>query len=490
MKKIRKVLTLILTVCFILPCFPMTSFAADGIIFFTDLDTSVGATFTITGTVVTRNDVLGNATVQMTYDSSYLRFIEGEGVTKTADGQLTFTGAGDGRSDRVEFDMQFQALQQGTTKMKQGTATVTNKSGSTITCETGYSDISIAEGDPSLIASEATIEINGVTYSASSTFSASLIPAGFVAGEVTYKDTVYQGIVQENGDVQGLYLTGGDNSGSFYLHNPTKDTFYPCEEIMISDEKSIVVLADTANVKLDSSYGEASMSINGTEFPAWTVPDRENFYVVYASNSDGVKGLYLYDSEEHTYQRMAMKEEKDEVVTPEEKKEDVWSKISNFVTDHFLGVFAGVVCTLVVGIILLIVLAVKLRHRNLELDDLYDEYGIDLEEPPVTNKEKKGINAADEEEYLDSYDDEYDDYEDDEYDEDEEFSDEDFEEEEDDLADFREAFMEKDVDSQKNYDEYYDDDDYEDGDFNDDSLDELKDSVNTDTFEMDFIDFD
>ena len=39
-------------------------------------------------------------------------------------------------------------------------------------------------------------------------------------------------------------------------------------------------------------------------------------------------------------------------------------------------------------------------------------------------------------------------------------------------------------------DEYYDDDDYEDGDFNDDSLDELKDSVNTDTFEMDFIDFD
>ena len=488
MKKIRKVLTLILTVCFILPCFPMTSFAADGIIFFTDLDTSVGATFTITGTVVTRNDVLGNATVQMTYDSSYMRFIEGEGVTKTADGQLTFTGSGDGRSDRVEFDMQFQALQEGSTRMEQDTATVTSQGGSTVTCEAGYADISISAGDPNLIVPEATIEINGVTYSASSTFSASLIPAGFVAGEVTYKDTAYQGIVQENGDIQGLYLKGGDNSGSFYLYNPTKDTFYPCEEIMISDEKSIVILADTANVKLDSSYGEASMSINGTEFPAWTVPDRENFYVVYASNSDGVKGLYLYDSEEHTYQRMAMKEEKDEVVTPEEKKEDVWSKISNFVTDHFLGVFVGVVCTLIVGIVLLIVLGVKLRHRNLELDELYDEYGIDLDESPVTRKEK--INAVDEEDYLDFYNDEYDDYEDDEYDEDEEFSDEDFEEEEDDLADFRKAFIAKKVESQKNYDEYYNDDDYEDDDYNDDSRDELKDSVNTDTFEMDFIDFD
>lgn len=481
MKKIRKVLTLILTVCFILPCFPMTSFAADGIIFFTDLETSVGATFTITGTVVTRNDVLGDATVQMSYDSSCIRFIEGEGVTKTTDGQLTFNGSGDGRSDRVEFDMQFQALQQGSTRMEQGTATVTNKSGATITCETGYADISISEGDPGLIAPESSIEIDGVPYNASSTFSTSLIPAGFVVGEVTYKDTVYQGIVQENGDIQGLYLTGGGNNGAFYLYNPTKDTFYPCEEILISDEKSIVVLADTAGVKLDDKYGEASMSINGTEFPVWTVPDRENFYVVYASNSDGEKGLYLFDSEERTYQRMAISEEKDEV-TPEKKKEDVWTRILDFVTEHFLSVFAGIVCTVIVGIILLIVLAVKLHHRNLELDDLYDEYGIDLDEAPVKNKEKKKTGKKknvvdDKDDYLDAYDeDEYEDA----YDDEDEYY-----EEDDDLADFREAFQEQKVKTQKNYDEYYDEDDYEDDDF-----DELKSSVNTDTFEMDFIDFD
>ena len=133
MKKMRKILALILTVCFILPCFPITSFAASGIIFFTDLETAVGETFTVTGTVVTKNDVLGKATVQMSYDSSYLRFVEGNGVTQNSEGQLTYTGSGDGSSDRVEFTMQFQALAQGTTRIEQGTATVTNKRNAAVT---------------------------------------------------------------------------------------------------------------------------------------------------------------------------------------------------------------------------------------------------------------------------------------------------------------------------------------------------------------------
>ena len=82
-------------------------------------------------------------------------------------------------------------------------------------------------------------------------------------------------------------------------------------------------------------------------------------------------------------------------------------------------------CAFVVLIILLIVLAVKLRHRNLELDDLYDEYGIDLEEEPEKVKQsqiavKKEVAAEPEDEYLDYYeDDEYEEYEEDEYEEDE-----------------------------------------------------------------------
>lgn len=503
----RKILALILTVCFILPCFPITSFAASGIIFFTDLETAVGETFTVTGTVVTKNDVLGKATVQMSYDSNYLRFIEGDGVTQNSEGQLTYTGAGNGSSDRVEFTMQFQALAQGTTRIEQGTATVTNKQNASVTCDSGYSDITIAEGDPSLITSSTTssegIEIGGVAYTVSTSFSESSVPAGFMAGEVTYKNSTYQGIVQQNGTVQGLYLTGSDGKSGFYLYNASKDSFYPCEEIMISEDKSIVMLADISGINLKKRYDEASMSINGTEFPVWLVPDRDNFYVVYASDNEGTSGFYLYDAQENTYQRAFDVEAKDEATT-EKKSGDILTKISDFVYDNFIWVFVGVACGLVILIIILITLAVKLRHRNLELDDLYDEYGIDLEEIPEKSVKKKESKKKaskkkpqpSDDDYLDYDDEEYDDDYEDEYDED--LSDDYYDEDDnDDLADLRESFKDN-KKNQKNYDAYYNDDDYEDDEeYEDDDYeedyepdDDLKRSVNSDTFEMDFIDFD
>lgn len=509
MKKMRKILALILTVCFILPCFPITSFAASGIIFFTDLETAVGKTFTVTGTVVTKNDVLGKATVQMSYDSSYLRFIEGDGVTQNSEGQLTYTGSGNGSKDRVEFTMQFQALAKGTTRIEQGTATVTNRQNATVTCEAGYADITIAEGDPSLItsssgASSDGIEIGGTAYTISTSFSESSVPAGFMASEVTYKDATYQGIIQQNGTVQGLYLTSSEGKSAFFLYNATKDSFYPCEEIMISEDKSIVMLADISGITLKKKYDEASMSINGTEFPVWLVPDRDNFYVVYASDNEGNSGFYLYDAQDNTYQRAYDVEAQEEVST-EQKSESTLTKISNFVYDNFIWIFVGAACSLVILLIILITLAVKLRHRNLELDDLYDEYGIDLEEIPEKlskkdskkqkgSKKKKAKKQPDpsDDDYL--YDDDDDDYEDDdEYGND--TSDNYFDDGQDDLADLRESFEENEKKSQKNYDDYYNDDDFEDDEDDDDEYyesddDDLKKSVNSDTFEMDFIDFD
>lgn len=501
----RKILALILTVCFILPCFPITSFAASGIIFFTDLETAVGKTFTVTGTVVTKNDVLGKATVQMSYDSSYLRFIEGDGVTQNSEGQLTYTGSGNGSKDRVEFTMQFQALAKGTTRIEQGTATVTNRQNATVTCEAGYADITIAEGDPSLItsssgASSDGIEIGGTAYTISTSFSESSVPAGFMASEVTYKDATYQGIIQQNGTVQGLYLTSSEGKSAFFLYNATKDSFYPCEEIMISEDKSIVMLADISGVTLKKKYDEASMSINGTEFPVWLVPDRDNFYVVYASDNEGNSGFYLYDAQDNTYQRAYDVEAQEEVST-EQKSESTLTKISNFVYDNFIWIFVGAACSLVILLIILITLAVKLRHRNLELDDLYDEYGIDLEEIPEKlskkdSKKQKGSKKKKAKKQPDPSDDDYlyDDYEDDdEYGND--TSDNYFDDGQDDLADLRESFEENEKKSQKNYDDYYNDDDFEDDEDDDDEYyesddDDLKKSVNSDTFEMDFIDFD
>ena len=116
----------------IVPCFSVMALAANGVIFFSDLETSVGDEFTITGTAVVSGDVIGDATIHMTYDPSYMRFEEGDGVNADTDGNLTFKGSGDGSSDRIEFTMKFQALQEGSTRLEQGDATVTDSAGSSL----------------------------------------------------------------------------------------------------------------------------------------------------------------------------------------------------------------------------------------------------------------------------------------------------------------------------------------------------------------------
>ena len=117
MKFTKKIATILLSVCLIVPCFSVMALAANGVIFFSDLETSVGDEFTITGTAVVSGDVIGDATIHMTYDPSYMRFEEGDGVNADTDGNLTFKGSGDGSSDRIEFTMKFQALQEGSTSL-------------------------------------------------------------------------------------------------------------------------------------------------------------------------------------------------------------------------------------------------------------------------------------------------------------------------------------------------------------------------------------
>ena len=484
MKKMKKSLTLIITLCLLLPCFSIVALAANGIIFFTDLETAVGETFTVTGTVVTRDDTIGDAMVALTYDASYLKFIEGDGVTLDSAGNLTFTGSGDGNSDRIEFDMKFQALKEGSTRIEQGEATVTNSYGSTVACEEGYADISVAEGNPSLIAPEATgdsIEVDGAAYNISENFSVA-VPSGFTVGEVTYQDKTYQGIVQEENGIQGLFLVDSEQKGAFFLYNPEKDNFYPCEEIIISEMYSIIILDETDGIDLGSDYTEASISINNVSFPAWIEKGRDEFYVLSAINSDGEKSLYLYDSVEHTYQRMETPVT-DMVETTDNKPVSTWTKFSDFVIKNLLLLVACLACVFVVVIVLLIVLAVKLRHRNLELDDLYDEYDIDVDDQQVPSDDYEEDDYG-EEDYEEEYTEENED----------EFEDSLFEDfyEEDELTDLRSSLeMEKSV-SNRNYDAYYDDDDFDDFDneYSDENEEEIRNSVNSDTFEMDFIDFD
>ena len=178
-------------------------------------------------------------------------------------------------------------------------------------------------------------------------------------------------VMNANSGVTLGYLLDGDN-GSFYLFNAENATFSPYEELVISDKTSIILLSDTSAVSLPSDYKEAELTLDEKTFPVWQKSGEEGYYVLYAMNSNGENDYYRYDAEENTYQRFEPESGEPE----KEKTSGLLGKVERFIEKNIqkIVLFGGL--GLIVIIILIVTLGIKLFNRNAELDELYEEYGL------------------------------------------------------------------------------------------------------------------
>lgn len=437
MKFMKKISAVLLSLCLVIPCFSIVAQAADGKISFTDPETKVGDMVEVKCVARSTGGSIGDMEIQLTYDSAYLRFESGDGV-EAADGTLTYKGSGS--SSEASFTMEFQALQEGETKITVSSANISGNGGKTLSLTEGNSTVKIGEGDPSKIKEESgetaapaagdkTVEVNGVSYVLTDEFADADIPSGYSRTTVSLDGEDRQMVVNEAGSVTLGYLKDGEGLGEFFLYNTENATFAPYEEISISDTTSIIVLSDTSKVKLPKNYQEAKLTLNEKEFPVWQDSTSDRFYVIYAMNNSGESGYYQYDTVEGTYQKLDNPQEK---AAEEKKDSSMMGKIRNFLEKHLSLVILIVGLGSILILILIIVLGVKLRHRNDELDELYEEYGIDDEEeeeeelPPKKEKKKSGLfgRRSKEDDFED-----FDDYEDDDYEDEDDYDD--YEEDED-----------------------------------------------------------
>ena len=120
------------------------------------------------------------------------------------------------------------------------------------------------------------------------------------------------------------------------------------------------------------------------------ITDSESFYVLYALNSDGKEAFYQYDSADNTYQRYTIDNTNDE----QGQASSGLRRLFDILRDNIDRFLVGIWLVFLLLLITIIILAIKLHHRNLELDDLYDEYGIDLDEEEEQKPAKVKKKAA------------------------------------------------------------------------------------------------
>ena len=457
MKAFKKLAGMILAVCLMVPMFSILAFAADGVLMFSDPSTKVGENVNIDLVVRSDGGTVGDVSVTMNYDTSALEFVSGDGFSADGSGSLTYTGTGS--SSELRSTMTFRALKQTDTTLTVNSSSAVLSSGETLNLEQGSSAISIAaagDGSTSVEASgtaaagtstDITVSVNGTDYNFSEAFTTADIPEGYSETTMTFNGEERKFVANESGITLG-YLVDASGAGTFFLFQQDDATFVPFAQVTISDTTSLIPLDNVEAVKLPDNYEQSTLTVQGYEFPIWSDPSVSNrFYVIYALNTrTNEAGLYQYDAEDETYQYFeapASTEDTDSGAA-------LPGAFGQFISEHVMVVVTAMAVICLLLLILMIIFAVKLVHRNQELDDLYDEYDIPFDDEDDSNekvskkssekdlksqKDEYAGNEFEDDEYEDDeYDDEYEDdkYDDDEYDdeyEDDEYDDEEYDDE-------------------------------------------------------------
>ena len=398
MRRIKKIFVTFLAICMICPCLSVITEAATAELRFADPSTTVGAEVDVK-TKLTSASSMQSMEATLTYDKSELKFISGDNATGK-DGTIKISWTGSGTT--AEFNLKFQALKEGTSNIEVSSATGTAEDGTTLEVTQGSSAVTIGAGDPSLIKEEtstedtttstadgAVVKVNGKKYVVTSDFSEEIIPEGFKKGELTFEGSKYSVITQEASGINAMYLTEKDSDDAdFYLYNSDDGSFAPFEEVEIAKDRYIIPLMNDGKMNLPSQYQKTTLTLNGKEFDTWQDTKDAEYYIIYALNSDGEKTTYRYDTTDGTYQKYSP-ESQGTTSGNKNNGKGLWGKILNFV-EEFLDIVVIIAIALFLLVLLMfIVTAIKLRHRDLELDDLYDEYGIDMDEEAVLKEKKK-----------------------------------------------------------------------------------------------------
>ena len=373
MKTMRKIATLLLTICLLVACYSMPAFAADGKIMFTDPQTKTGETVEVAGVVQKTAGNFGKIEITMKYDTNMLKFKSGDGITESEAGEITYIGdATNDAGPRKEFKISFDALKAGTTKIEITSAKIKNVSGTVLDYTKGTATVTIAEGEMTAVTpTDATVDVNGVSYKIANEIPKDAIPAGYEAAKLEYDMVEYNVLYNEGFGLYLAYLLNEENAGDLFMYVEEDATFAPYEEIAVSDSVTIALLSDVTDVALPKEYTTTTVVLNGHDFPAWQAKDSEGFCILYAINNYGETSLYQLDNTEGTYQRFVAPE-----VHEEFADNSLIGKLSTLLENHLDYVILGTGLGFLLFLLVIIILSVKLYNRNAELDEIYDEYDL------------------------------------------------------------------------------------------------------------------
>ncbi|MCR5655796.1 MAG: SH3 domain-containing protein [Lachnospiraceae bacterium] len=225
------------------------------------------------------------------------------------------------------------------------------------------------------------------------TFDDSILPAGFVSQEYTYRGKTVKSAYFAPGNVRLLYLSLPNNDNiDFRLYYEATDEFMDFWPMTGKDGKFIFPVKYEAQIKTPDNYTNTTLPSDVKVVPAFiyteltgnkltvqegmeskdtlqpgesaadesvditTLPEEPEFYLMYCVNQDGVENFYLYDWTEDTYQRYVERDTSSEL----DKSYLKYKTVAN----RRFAVIAVLIVLLVIALFVIVNLWLRTRDDN------------------------------------------------------------------------------------------------------------------------------
>lgn len=378
MKEMKKISLGFLTALVLTFMLGAQAFAAYGEVQFSDPEAKTGEEVEITAKMTCGGALIGDGELTLKYDPEYLEFVSGTGQKNEGEGTVTIFNAGTGTETELSYSIKFNALKEGETVVEVTGSTAYLWSNETLNLTLGNSTVKIGKGTggskkKKIKGDGPEVSIDGKKYNIVNDIPPAVIPKGFSEVKTSFSGEDCKAIQQDVSGQQAFYLSNGKKQDLF-LYDGEGGTFAPFELMDISETSYLIFLQDDGTLKIPKGFMEATLTVNGKEFPVWQSSNYTDYYLIYGLNDSGEKQLYLYDNKEGTYQRFTPDLlKKKEAPKQTAKRSGVGGMLLDLIERFLKPFLIGVGALLLFMLIMLLVMSRKVHNRNVEIDDLYDE---------------------------------------------------------------------------------------------------------------------
>ncbi len=300
----------------LLALLPQTAFAAVNFTAQAEQQTGIQAGDTVEITLTVSGKSMAAAEGFFTYDPTVLTYKESEGGA--SDGFLNMVSAAKGGSDTMSAHIRFTAAAAGSAQIAFTLEKVLGYDGKDQGGGEASVSITVAAAAPTPTPTPLNYAVEGVQAQNVKGATDSLyiwrnlenvtLPSGYTETALEYHgETVAAATVADSDAPTLLYLSNAAGDvGSYYIYNAEADMLYPYQTVS-SVSKSYIILAPDGSVALPEGFTETTLTIGEAQYTAWKSQDAQGeIYLLYARNSGGEVGYFVYNAQDASLQRYAV----------------------------------------------------------------------------------------------------------------------------------------------------------------------------------------